>query len=114
MLFFLPIDQDGGFGNLGMIDNTMIVDPLTHEISDGPTLPRNISNCEVISFKSPAHGGRPVIAMLSYGEDAENRKGATGFFDILDYTMNTTTWETKAHVPEKSHGEEFIGIYTMV
>ena len=59
-------------------------------------MPRKISNCEAISFNSPAHGGRHVIAMLSYGEDAENRKGATGFFDILDYTMNTTSWETKA------------------
>jgi len=74
------------------IDHSMIVDPLSHETSSGPTLPRKTRKCEAVSFNSPAHGGRHVVAMLSYGEDAEKPRGSA-FLDILDYTKDTPTWE---------------------
>ena len=72
-------------------NNTYIVNPLTNEISSGPRLPRDTRKCEAISFRSPAHGGRDVIALLSYGKDSE---GHSGFLDVLDYTLDATTWET--------------------
>jgi len=74
---------------------TYIVDPLTQEISSGPTLPRKIYNCEAISFKSPAHGGRHVLAILNYGEDPGSSRGSSGFLDILDYTIDANTWKTQ-------------------
>ena len=74
--------------------NTYIVNPLINEISSGPRLPRDTKKCEAISFRSPAHGGRHVIAMLSYGKDPEVPRKSSGFLDILDYTVDVTTWET--------------------
>ena len=84
-VFIVPANGDD------MIEHTLIVDPFTQEISSGPALPRKTYKCETISFKSPAHGGRHVVAMLSYGQDANSSRSA--FFDILDYTMDTPIWE---------------------
>ena len=67
-VFIVPANGDRGTDD--MIEHTLIVDPITQEISSGPNLPRRTYKCETISFKSPAHGGRHVVAMLSYGQDA--------------------------------------------
>jgi len=88
-------------------NNTYIVNPLTNEISSGPRLPRDTRKCEAISFRSPAHGGRHVIALLSYGKDSE---GHSGFLDVLDYTLDATTWETL----QKGNREDIGNIIVML
>merc|ERR1712039_304727 len=88
-----------------MIEHTLIVDPITQEISSGPNLPRKTFKCETISFKSLAHGGRHVVAMLSYGQDVNK---LSAFFDILDYTMEAPIWENLEARVDKGQKFELI------
>jgi len=97
--------------NRPWIDNTFIINPLTEEISSGPTLPRKTKNCDAIGFRSPAHGGRHVIAMLTYGEAKVEdgfRGRSSGFLDILDYTSGQRNWSSQKgdrHDPNDILGE---------
>ena len=69
------------------IDNTMIVDPQTFDVSPGPNLPKKAIGCKAISFRSPAHGDRYVVAIMTRDD-----------FHILDTVTNS--WETsKFYIP---------------
>ena len=76
-LFVVPIQ-----GGPWSIDNTMIVDPQTFDVSPGPNLPNNTRACKAISFRSPAHRDRTVVAIVTHEK----------YFHILD--TDTNTWET--------------------
>jgi len=95
-LFVVPFALEGRYSS-PMNDNTMIVDPQTFDVSPGPNLPKKTSGCKAISFRSPAHGGRTVVAIMTRDD-----------FHILDTTTNT--WETNVpEVPFKTRsGPEFL------
>ena len=65
----------------------MIVDPQTFDVSPGPNLPKKAIGCKAISFRSPAHGDRYVVAIMTRDD-----------FHILDTVTNS--WETsKFYIP---------------